>query len=57
MVRSPSALWQRNNNVLQSRFTRGRDRLTLPANWGQIDPAAADLAFLPGWRYFFGNVI
>jgi hypothetical protein len=31
-------VWQRNNNVRQSASRRGRERLTLSANWAQITP-------------------
>ena len=33
---------------------RGHDRLTLPENWGQIDPADRDFVFLSSWRCFLG---
>jgi hypothetical protein len=39
---APRHLWQQNNNVRQSPFAKGHDRLTLPENWGQIGAGRRD---------------
>jgi hypothetical protein len=43
---APDHLWQRNNNDRQSPPDKDQDRLTLPANWGQIDAGRYIFPFL-----------
>ena len=48
-------LWQPNNNDAYSAAGLGANRLTLPANWGQIAPVDRDLRIFRAGASAFGN--
>jgi hypothetical protein len=48
-------LWQPNNNSGYSAVDRGANRLTLPANWGQITPVDRDFCIFRAGASAVGN--